>query len=280
MPEMGICRNRLPGLPALALLVFTMVSETVRAAETDAAALAELAPTGTLRVAIGVGPVPGPFYAIEDPASGEYRGVTVELAKALGESLGLPIVFLPYLASGEIQALADDGVWDVTFMPVDAVRKEIVAFGNAYHLLQSTYLVAEGSAIASVADANFEGMRIVGVADTATFRASNAASPRATHIAVAGPDDAVALMQAGGADAIALGRESLEGINDRLPGARILEDAFLNSSNAVAVPKGRPAALRIVSAFVEDAKSSGLLRRAFDAYGMENSVIAPPGMVP
>jgi polar amino acid transport system substrate-binding protein len=278
MPEFCM-RLRSAGLVTLAFLGFTMANAVVRGAETDAAVLAELAPTGTLRVAIGVGPVPGPFYAIQDP-SGAYRGVTVELARALGERLGVPIVFLPYLASGEIQALADDGVWDVTFMPVDAVRKEIVAFGNAYHLLQSTYLVAEGSPIARVADANSEGVRIVGVADTATFRASSAASPRATHIAVAGPDQAVALMQAGEADAIALGRESLEGIRDRLPGAHILDDAFLNSSNAVAVPKGRPEALRVVGAFIEDAKSSGLLRRAFDAYGMENSVIAPLGMMP
>ena len=44
--------------------------------------------------------------------------------------------------------------WDVTFMPVDEERKKFVDFGNAYHLLQSTYLVAPGSKLAKVEDTN------------------------------------------------------------------------------------------------------------------------------
>jgi polar amino acid transport system substrate-binding protein len=62
-----------------------------------------------------------------------------------------------------------------------------VDFGSPYHLLQSTYLVAPGSPIQTIAEANRAGVRIVGVRDTATFRASNRASPNATHTAVAGP---------------------------------------------------------------------------------------------
>jgi polar amino acid transport system substrate-binding protein len=123
-------------------------------------------------------------------------------------------------------------------------------------------------------------VRIVGVAGTATFRASNASAPLATHISAAGQDEAIATMLAGEADAIALGRESLSGLVDRVPGGRVLESAFLSSSTAVAVPKGRPAALAFVTAFIEEAKASGLVRRAFDANGMENSAVAPLGTVP
>jgi polar amino acid transport system substrate-binding protein len=132
----------------------------------------------------------------------------------------------------------------------------------------------------SVAEANREGVRIAGVADTATFRASNAASPLATHIALDGPDDAIALMLEGGADAIALGRESLMGILDRIPGGRILDEAFLNSTTAVAVPKGKPAALAFVTGFVEEAKASGFVRESFDRNGLQNSLVAPAGMIP
>jgi polar amino acid transport system substrate-binding protein len=49
-------------------------------------------------------------------------------------------------------------------MPVDEERKKAVAFGNAYHLLQSTYLVAPGSAIKTLADAIAAGVRIASVA--------------------------------------------------------------------------------------------------------------------
>jgi polar amino acid transport system substrate-binding protein len=246
----------------------------------SAPALKELAPTGKLRVAIGVSPAPSAFYAIKDATTGKFRGVTVDLGTALAQKLGVPVEFIPYLASGEIQAAVNSGVWDVSFMPVDDERKKIMDFGSPYHLLQSTYLVPGGSPIKSIADANATGVRIVGVANTATFRASNRASPSASHIAAAGVDEAVEIMRAGKANAIALGRESLGGVAAKLPGSRILDGGFLNSTTAVAVPKGKPVALAYVTAFVEEAKASGLVRRAFDDVGLKSAVVAPAGMQP
>src|SRR5689334_5437643 len=193
----------------------------------------ELIPTGKLRVAIAVAPAPSALYAVKDGTTGKFRGVTVELGAALARKLGVPVEFLPHLASGEIQNSATSGKWDVTFMPVDAERKKIVDFGNAYHLLQSTYLVAPGSPIKSVAEANAAGVRIAGVKDTATFRASNRASPNATHITVDGVAAAIDLMDDGKADAIALGRESLGGVQAKIPGSRILDGGFLNSTTAI-----------------------------------------------
>jgi polar amino acid transport system substrate-binding protein len=265
----------------LALLVAgNFFAISANAADALVEARAELAPSGTMRVAVGIGPAPSGFYGINDPQSDGYRGVTIDLAIALGERLGVPISFIAHDRSGEIQMSADDGVWDLTFMPVDDARKQIVDFGSAYHLLQSTYLVSSASSITSVEEANREGFRVVGVSDTATFRASNAASPLATHIALDGPEDTIALMLAGGADAIALGRESLHGILGRIPGGRIVDDAFLNSTTAVAVPKGKPAALAFVTAFVEEAKATGFVRQSFDRMGLQNSIVAPLGMIP
>jgi polar amino acid transport system substrate-binding protein len=88
------------------------------------------------------------------------------------------------------------------------------------------------------------------------------------------------MMRDGQADAIALGRESLTGVAPKVPGSRILEGGFLNSTTAVAVPKGKPVALAYVSAFVEEAKASGLVRRAFESVGLKNAVVAPAGMQP
>jgi len=268
----------MPILPCV--IAASLFASGTNAADDLAAVRAELAPSGIVRVAIGIGPAPSGFYGIRDLQSGAYRGVTIDLATSLGEELGVPIFFIAYERSGEIQMSAGDDEWDLTFMPVDETRKQIVDFGSAFHLLQSTYLVAPSSSILSVAEANHEGFRIAGVADTATFRASNAASPRATHIALDGPEDAVTLMLTGGADAIALGRESLAGILDHIPGGRILDDAFLNSTTAVAVPKERPAALRFVTNFVEEAKASGFVRQSFDRMGLTNSIVAPLGMIP
>jgi polar amino acid transport system substrate-binding protein len=244
----------------------------------EAAAKKELTPNGKLRVAIAVGPAPSALYTVKDGTG--YRGVTIVLGTALAERLGVPVEWVPYLATGEIQGSAASGAWDVSFMPVDEERKKFVDFGNAYHLLQSTYLVAPNSTIKSLADANAPGVRIAGAAGTATFRASNKASPQATHIALAGVDAAVEAMRAGQADAIALSRESLLGLMAKVPGSRVLDGGFLNSTTAVAVPKGHAEALAYVSAFVEDAKASAIVRHALDDMGLTSSQVAPAGMKP
>ena len=261
-------------------LVVAVAVAVVGARADDAAALKELAPTGKLRVAIGVGPAPSGIYAVKDATTGGYRGVTIELSTRLAEKLGVPVAFVPYAGTGEIQGSASADVWDVTFMPVDEDRRKFVDFGSPYHLTQSTYLVAPGSTIKTIAEANTAGVRIAGVKDTATFRASSRASANATHIALAGVDEAIELMRAGKADALALGRASLASLILKLPGSRSLDGGFLNSTTAVAVPKGKSAALAYVSAFVEEAKASGLVRRAFDAVGLTAEQVAPAGMKP
>ena len=121
-------------------------------------------------------------------------------------------------------------------------------------------------------------MRIAIVDGTATGRASVAASPNATTVKVKNPDEAVEMMKAGKLDAIALSRESVGGLVDALPGSRVLEEAFLNSTTAVAVPQNKPAARAFATAFIEEAKASGLVRRALDMMGLKTSQVAPAGM--
>ena len=247
-------------------------------AQADAAVMQQLAPTGTLRVAIAVAPSPSAQFAIQD--GDHYRGVAVTLGTALAQKLGVRVEIIAHQSSGQIQNSAADNKWDVAFLPVDDERKKFVDFGNAYHLLQSTFLVAPESTIASVKDADAEGVTIGGVANTATFRAAKKATPKATFIDFTGVDAAVAAMKANKIQAIALSRESLSGLVGKIAGSRILDDAFLNSSTAVCVPKGRPAALAYAGAFIEEAKASGLVRKALDEMGLNSSIVAPAGMVP
>ena len=244
----------------------------------DAAVLKQLAPTGTLRIAVAVSPSPSAQFAVRD--GDNLKGVAVTLGQALAQKLGVPAAILAHNGSGEIQNSAADNKWDVAFLPVDDERKKYVDFGNGYHLLQSTFLIAPGAKIQSVAEANAKGVGIGGVANTATFRAAMKATPNATHVEFAKVDAAAAAMLEGHIAAIALSRESLGGLVKKIPGARILDDAFLNSSTAVCVPKGRPAALAYVSEFIEEAKVSGLVRRALDEVGLTASQIAPAGMKP
>jgi polar amino acid transport system substrate-binding protein len=266
---------RLTGL--LGALIMTMASG---AGATDRAVLEQLAPTGKLRVAVAVGPAPSALWTVRDAATGRPRGVPVDLGTALAQKLGVPVELVEYTASGEIIKAANDGRWDVTFVPVDDERKKVVAFGAPYHLLQSTYLVAPGSAISTLEEVNRPGVRIAGVEGTATFRAAQRTAPSATPVTVKGPEQGVELMRAGRVDAIALSREAVGGLVQALPGSRVLDGGFLNSTTAVAVPKERPAALAYVTAFIEEAKASGLVRRALDAMGLMSSQVAPAGVKP
>ncbi len=226
---------------------------------------------------VAVSPSPSAIFAVKD-ASGALRGVTIDLGNALAQALGVPVEFVIYASSGAITAAAGKGEWDVSFMPVDEERKKLMDFGAPYHLLQSTYLVAPGSRIGSLAEADRPGVRIVGIEGTATFRASNKASQKATQTAVKTPDEAIELLRSGKADALAMGRESLAGLIPILAGARVLEGGFMNSTTAVVVPRGKAAALAYVTEFIEGAKASGLVRRAFDTIGLKSSLVAPAGM--
>jgi len=250
------------------------------AAADETALRNELVPTGRLRVAVAVGPAPSALWAVRDAATGKPRGVTITLGSAMAEKLNVALALVEYASSGEIIAATNSGAWDVTFVPVDDERKKTVDFGSPYHLLQSTYLVAPGSPIKSLDEVNRPGVRIAGVEGTATFRASTRFAPQAAPGIVKSPDEAIALMRAGKADAIALSRETIVALLDVLPGSRALDGGFLNSTTAVAVAKNKSAALAFVRAFIEEAKASGLVRRALDDMGLTTSQIPPPGMAP
>src|SRR5262245_42234664 len=128
------------------------------AATTDQA-IKELAPTGTLRVGIAVGPAASALWCVRDPATRKARGVPVELGTALAQWLNVPVELVEYDSSGKIISVTNGNAWDVTFVPVDDDRKKVVDFGAPYHLLQRTYLVAPGSAIKTVEDATRAGVR-------------------------------------------------------------------------------------------------------------------------
>ena len=161
---------------------------------------------------------------------------------------------------------------------MDDDRKKALDIGAPYHLLQSTYLIAPGSTINSLAEANRSGVRIAIVDGTATGRASVSASPSATTVKVKNPDEAVELMRAGKLDAIALSRESVGGWSTRCR-------ARACSTRRSSIPpprwrsaKNRPAALAFVTEFIEEAKTQGLVRRALDSMGLKSSQVAPAGM--
>ncbi|MCW5691483.1 MAG: transporter substrate-binding domain-containing protein [Pseudolabrys sp.] len=241
---------------------------------TDRDALVELAPSGALRGGVVVAPAKSVSFAARDD-DGVVSGVPVDLLRGFAESLGVPLTLTEFANSGQLTDAIAEGACDVGFMPRDAAREVRVAFGPSFYLMGSTYLVPAGSDIHTIEQVNRDGIRIVAIANTTTARAARRTAPLATVEEVAGVDIMTAMAQRGDGDAFALSHDSFLGLLPRLPGARILPGQFQQTGIAVAVPPGRPQALSLASRLIEDAKTSGLARRAFDAAGFADLAVAP-----
>lgn len=263
------------GWGSVLALCMTMETTAAVADETNDAARRELAPTGALRVAVAVAPAPSAFWAVKN-ASEEPRGVSVVLGSALASRLGVPARFVVFRSSGEITDAAASGAWDVSFMPVDAARKGKVDFGPDYSLGESTFLVAPGSTIASIAEVDRPGVTVVGVENTTTIRTARRIVKNTRVMGATSVEEVVALVRAGQAEAVALGRDSLEMLEKQLPGSRVLPGHFHATGTAVAVPKDKPAALAYVTDFIEQAKRDGTVARAFAEHGIK-APVAPAG---
>jgi len=241
----------------------------------DEATMKELATTGKLRVGVVAAPSMSAFFVTKD-AAGQPRGVTADLGAALAKKLGVPVEFMVAPNSGEVTDAVSTGAIDVAFMPVDEERKKRIEFGPAYFVVQSTYLVTAASGIRTLAEVDRQGVRVVGIANTTTIRSAARALKNTTIAAATSVDEAMAMLRLGTADAFALSHDSLPPLAATLPGSRILDGGFQQTVIAIAVPKDRPQALAYVSAFMEDAKASGVVRRALDDAGFKDAAVAPP----
>lgn len=244
-------------------------------ASANESAMKELVPTGKLRVALVFAPSAGAFFVIKDP-DGRPRGVTADLADALGHKLGVPVEYMLFPNSGLATDATESGAVDVSFMPVDEERRNRIAFGPAYVEGESTYMVTGATGAKTVEDVDRPGMRVIGIANTTTIRAAGRTLKNTTISPVTSVGDAVAAMRDGKADAFALSRDTLPTYVKQVPGSHMVDGAFQKIGVAIAVAKGKPAALAAVTEFMDEAKKSGLVRRVFDQHGLKNTPVAPP----
>ncbi|HCT05860.1 MAG TPA: restriction endonuclease, partial [Pseudomonas sp.] len=78
----------------------------------DPRVMQQLAPEGVLRAAINFG---NPVLA-QRGAGGEPQGVSVELAKALAEVLGVELQLITFEAAGKVFAALAEDAWRVAFL--------------------------------------------------------------------------------------------------------------------------------------------------------------------
>jgi polar amino acid transport system substrate-binding protein len=232
----------------------------------------EIAPTGKLRVAIAISTAGGAFWSTKSEVGG-YAGVPVDLGKEMAAQLGIPVEYVAYDNSGQITDVAAKGVWDVTFLPQDAVRMTKMSFGPIYEVADATYIVKAGSSITNFQTLDQPGVKVAAEYNTTTMRGAIAHLKNAKVIEYQTYDEIFALLKNGEIDAFALSRDQLNAMAKKIPGTHVLDETFKKTVTGVAVPLNHPLALAFASKFMTDAISNGTLRRAFDNHGLKDNPI-------
>jgi polar amino acid transport system substrate-binding protein len=232
----------------------------------------EIAPTGKLRVAIGISPAGGAYWSTKTEAGG-YAGVPVDLGKAMAAQLGVPVEYVVHQNSGQITDAASKGTWDVTFLPKDPERETKMSFGPVYEVADATYIVKPGSSITNFQTLDQPGVKVAAVNNTTTMRGAVAHLKNAKVTGYQTYDEIFGLLKSGEVDAFALSRDQLNAMARKIPGTRVLDETFKQTVTAVAVPSNHPLAAAFAAKFMTEATSNGTLRKAYDNNGLHGTPI-------
>lgn len=196
---------------AFALIVPAFLVSCATTSMAPPAAVADLAPTGRLRAAINFG---NPILAARNAATGEPRGVSVDLSRELARRLGVPVELVTHDAAGKVVDGLKAGAWDVAYLAIDPARAVDISYTAPYVVIEGAYLVLEGSPIRSNADVDRIGTRIV-VGNGSTYDLFRSRELKhATLVRAAGVQFLRAFveeMKASGFVAAALARHQVEG---------------------------------------------------------------------
>lgn len=234
---------------------------------------AALAPTGTLRAAINLG---NAVLAGRDPASGEPRGVSVDLAQALARRLGVPLALVVVeTAQASVEAVAAQRA-DIGFFAIDPKRGTDIAFTAPYLLIEGCYLVRADSPLASNDEVDRPGRRVVVGKGSAYDLFLSRTLVHATLERAPSSQTVVEQFLAGGADVAAGVRQQLEADARRAGGLRLLPGRFMLIEQAMGLPKARGEAAHLaLAAFVEEMKASGFVAQALARHGIDGVSVAP-----
>ena len=237
------------------------------------AAIADLAPTGKIRAAINFG---NPILATKDAATGEARGVSVDLARELAPA---PRAF-PSSSSRSTRPArwsmrSRPAAIDVGFVAIDPARAVDISYTEAYVVIEGAYLVTRESPIRSNAEVDRAGTRVVVGAKSAYDLYLSRELKHATIVRAPSSPAVTDFFVAQKLDVAAGVKQQLEADAKRLPGLRLLDGRFMVINQAMGTPRGRDAGAQYLRDFVATMKSSGFVAEALKRHGIEGAAVAP-----
>ena len=236
-------------------------------------ARAELAPNGVLRAGINL----SNFLLVTGrSATAEPEGVSPDVARAIATSLGVPVHYVTFKSPGELADQAGKNVWDIGLIGAEPQRAAVMTFSAAYVEIEATYMVPPGSPIKSIAEVDRKGVKVVTSARSAYGLWLENNIKNDELIQIAGLDGAFNKFVADKIDVLARLRPGLLKDIIRMPGATILDGTFSAVQQAVGCNKPAKAGAEYISAFVEQAKKSGLIASLIAKHKVKGLSVAPP----
>jgi polar amino acid transport system substrate-binding protein len=230
------------------------------------AARSELAPTGKLRAGMNLG---NSLFTTKDVATGELRGVSVDLMRELATRLGVPVYFVLHATPGDVADASETGTWDVAILAIEQARAQKIAFSPAMTEIEATYVVHKDSALRSAGQVDTSGVRISAPEKAGYELYLTRTLRNATLIRTKGFQASIDLFNEGHADALAGLKPALLESMDKMPDARLLEGKFTTVNHGLGVPREQRAAAAYLKVFVEEMNASGFVARSIERNGVQ-----------
>ena len=231
------------------------------------------APSGKLRASINLG---NPILAGRHASSGEPFGVSIDLARALGDRLGVEVQLVVFdTANQSVEAVRGEQA-DIGFFAIDPLRGEGIAFTPPYVLIEGSYMVPEASAIQANEEVDRPGVRVT-VGKGSAYDLFLSRTLQAAEIVRAPSSPAVVEVFVEQKLEVAAGvKQQLQADLARFPGHRMLPGRFMVIQQAMGLPQSRGAeAAQALAAFVQEMKASGFVAEALARHGIQGASVAP-----
>jgi polar amino acid transport system substrate-binding protein len=231
------------------------------------------APTGKLRASINLG---NPILASKQPQIGEPFGVSIDLARAFAQRLGVDIELVVFDTAGKsVEAVRGEQA-DIGFFAIDPLRGEGIAFTAPYVLIEGAYMVPYFSPIRANEEVDRPGIRVA-VGKGSAYDLFLSRELKQAEIVRAPTSPTVVDVFVEQMLEVAAGvKQQLEADQQRFAGYRLLPGRFMVIQQAMGTPKSRGAeAAAYLAQFVEDMNSSGFVADALHRHGIQGASVAP-----
>lgn len=241
----------------------------------DSSLVTAFTPTGRLRASINLG---NPILANRDAHTGAAVGVSVDLAQAFADRLGVALELVVLDTAGKSVDAVRQEQADIGFFAIDPLRGQEIAFTGPYVLIEGCYLVRTDSHLQRNEEVDRPGLRVTVGGGSAYDLYLSREIKQAQLVRAPSSPAVVETFLAQGHDVAAGVRQQLEADAQRFPGLRLLPERFMVIRQAMGCPKSRGrAASDCLSAFVEEMKASGFVADALQRHAIQGAAVAPAG---